>query len=153
MKTDLIISSISPYCHKIKLCGSSRRGKPNPGDIDIVCIPSNRAGINSWINNNADKINWRGDRKVQFIYQGTKVDLFMVNEKEWAASILAWTGPAMFNIVCRSKAKAKGLKLNDYGLWKRDKEVLVAWGSELEILAMIGMAEYLSPKERERRFG
>lgn len=146
-------SELAPFCHRIKICGSYRRGKINPGDIDLVCIPKDRAGIQIWIENHSSKINWRGERKNQFLYKGGKVDLFMVDEKEWAASTLAWTGPAMFNVVCRSKAKAKGMKLNDYGLWKRDTEELVSFGSELEILAMIGMAQYLSPKERERRFG
>jgi len=40
---------LTPFCERIEVVGSIRRGKPEVHDIDIVCIPSSQG---------------------QFIYQG-----------------------------------------------------------------------------------
>ena len=48
MKKDVIkLSSqitkwLSPFCKKIEIVGSIRRGEKSPGDIDIVLIPKNK---------------------------------------------------------------------------------------------------------------
>ena len=34
-----LVELLSPFCEKINIAGSCRRGKPDVGDIEIVCSP------------------------------------------------------------------------------------------------------------------
>ena len=36
-----IVKYLKPYCQRIQIAGSIRRGEKNPRDIDIVLIPKN----------------------------------------------------------------------------------------------------------------
>ena len=40
--TNVFISLISPYCERIEIAGSLRRGKPEVHDIEIVAEPKDR---------------------------------------------------------------------------------------------------------------
>ena len=139
---------IQQFCTKVKICGSYRRGKPTFDDLDIVVIPRDLTKLSNWVMNRADKVTKYGRTWMQFYIGPQKVDLIVTDKEGWAGCILQWTGPGKFNIVCRKKAKDKGWLLNNKGLWDRRTGACMAYKSELEILAHIGMAHYLSPRKR-----
>ena len=145
-----IREELEPLCHKVKICGSYRRGKPDFNDLDIVCIPKNPMAISQWVSSRASEITKAGGTWKQFFIGDQKVDLILTDHYGWAGSVLQWTGPGKFNIVCRRKAKDKGWKLNNRGLWDNKTGRCVAYKSELEILALIGMAHHLKPSSRRK---
>ena len=78
---------------------------------------------------------------------GLQSDLRVVSDKEFPFALMYFTGNKEHNIVMRQRAIARGLRLNEYGLFKskeetRDPALLVPCQSEEEIFAKIGSALY-----------
>jgi DNA polymerase (family 10) len=61
--------------------------------------------------------------------------------------MLYFTGPARFNILMRIKAKRRGLKLNEYGLWREDGTLTPGLKTERDIFAALNVP-YKEPQER-----
>lgn len=40
---DKLVSELKPYCERIDIAGGIRRGKPDPHDIEICCIPNKKS--------------------------------------------------------------------------------------------------------------
>ena len=120
---------------RMLVCGSLRRGvKDVVNDIDVVVIPSEE---------------WQTDRKsFQYEVEGVQVDVNLTTEESWGASILMWTGTKELNVKMRAVAKEKGLKLNQYGLFRRSDGVKVAGRDEEEMFEVLGL-KYLEPHQRE----
>jgi DNA polymerase/3'-5' exonuclease PolX len=145
-----LITSIAPTAMP---AGSYRRGAPTSSDIDIVLrepIPE--------IVDKLTKIGYiihtfaSGARKFSGIVKHPRfprfrhLDLVMTTPRCYPFAMLYFTGPARFNIVMRVKAKRKGLKLNEYGLFK-DDQPLPGITTERDIFAALGI-EYKEPKDR-----
>ena len=77
-----------------------------------------------------------------------QVDVNLTTEESWGASILMWTGTKELNVKMRAVAKEKGLKLNQYGLFRRSDGVKVAGRDEEEVFEVLGL-KYLEPHQRE----
>ena len=57
------------------------------------------------------------------------------------------TGPAKYNILMRRRAKLKGFRLNEYGLYNRDTGDYVAGATERSIFDALDM-DYKAPVDR-----
>jgi len=80
-----------------------------------------------------------------------QVDVRVIPKKSWGAALLYFTGSKSHNIELRTISIRKGLRLNEYGLFKADDEsVLVAGGTEEEIYSALGM-DYIEPELRENK--
>jgi DNA polymerase (family 10) len=75
-----------------------------------------------------------------------QVDCRVVEEKSFGAALLYFTGAKNFNIKLRQLAIKKGLKINEYGVFKKDK--FVGGKTEEEIFKILGMS-YIEPELRE----
>lgn len=114
---------------RIHICGSIRRKEQMVRDIDILVIDPKMHGTLS----NAT-------------FDGVPLNIYFVKPECEGAGLLFLTGSADFNIQLRRKAKAKGLKLNRYGLWRKDQ--LLAAATEEDIFKALGM-DYVPPEERK----
>lgn len=124
---------ISPYCSRTKIAGSIRRKKAEPKDIDIICVPTDRGGVLKQMRTMDDgKIIRKGEKVISATVRGINTDVYFTDKKHFGAMLLFLTGPSGANIGLRVKAKRKGMKLNQYGLWKDGK--LVASKTERSIL-------------------
>jgi DNA polymerase (family 10) len=125
---------------RVIIAGSIRRRENKVRDIDIVVETSNLSesvgefGIESG-----------GDRRAIFHYKGISINAYKSLKEELGAMLMFLTGPAMYNIGYRARAKSMGLKLNQYGLWK--ESVRIAGWTEESIYRMLGK-EYRKPEER-----
>lgn len=135
-----------------QIVGSYRRQTPTVGDIDILYWGSDLAKLLKTLEKKHG-INWfvyqRGDMKIggMFTVNGVtvEVDIWIANDENKHAMLLYSTGSKNWNIVMRRVAKNKGLKLNQYGLYKNN--VLIPTKTEEEIFEKIGM-KYKKPDER-----
>lgn len=137
---------------RFKVVGSYRRKQKDSGDIDIL-ITTKETSILAYVMKDehlfVDYLSY-GPRKTSFLIRWSpddvgQVDIKNIDEDSWASALLYFTGSKMFNVKIRAIAKMKGYKLNEYGLFKAGKRVLVS--SEKDIFDELGV-EWLSPKER-----
>jgi DNA polymerase (family 10) len=77
-----------------------------------------------------------------------QVDLRVVDDGSFGSALLYFTGSKEFNIRLRQLAIKMGYKINEYGIFKKDKKL--AGKTEEEIFSLLKM-EYIPPELREDR--
>ena len=138
---------------KVVIAGSIRRMKETVGDADILVISSQPQNVIERFTklNNVVKVTSAGSTKAAVkLNFGMNVDLRIVEEKSFGAALNYFTGSKAHNIALRELSIKKGLKLNEYGLFKisADQEKFVAGENEEEIYQYLGM-DYIEPELRE----
>ncbi len=138
---------------KIEIAGSIRRFKETIGDIDILAVSSNPIELmNRFISlENVAEVYMKGETKSALrLIKGIDVDLRIVPLKSWGSALNYFTGSKEHNIALREIAKSKGLKLNEYGLFKikNNQEIQIAGETEKELYFALKM-NYIEPEMRE----
>ena len=136
---------------EIVAAGSYRRGKETIGDLDFLAVAADAAEA-------MDRLaNWsgvaetiaRGETKMSVrLSAGLQVDLRVVPAESFGAALQYFTGSKQHNIVLRTLAKERGLKINEYGVFRGDR--LVAGRTEEEVYAALGLPCF-PPELREAR--
>lgn len=138
-----------PEVKTISSAGSLRRQKETVRDIDILVISDNPKKImKSFVNSPGVRdILAEGETKSSIrTKDDVQVDCRVVEDKSFGAALLYFTGSKNFNIKIRQLAIKKGLKVNEYGVFKKDK--FVCGKTETEIFKLLGMP-YIEPELRE----
>jgi len=131
---------------KHEIAGSLRRNEPTIGDVDIVTTASlHEVAQRVETNFYAKKVTGK-DKKMIVEYKCMQFDIYHSALESWGAMLFFLTGPAGYNIAYRRMAKAKGWKLDQYGLWNKDGE-LIASRTERDIYKAFGK-EYKEPEQR-----
>ena len=130
---------------RIEVCGSYRRKSRTVGDIDVVVETNNHEGVSAVCVDIMDEVIVAGDTKVSGRIDGVQVDIRLVDADSFGACVLYFTGSKEFNIRMRGEVKKRGMKLNEYGLFKGDERI--AGDTEEGIFDALGM-EYVEPKDR-----
>ncbi|HTX22188.1 MAG TPA: DNA polymerase/3'-5' exonuclease PolX [Candidatus Aquilonibacter sp.] len=136
--------------------GSLRRSREVIGDIDLLASSKNPAAVIKFFVSQPGvlKITAKGETKASVILEGgIQCDLRVVSDREFPFALAYFTGGKEHNIVMRQRAIARGLRLNDYGLFKskeetRDPKLLVPCKSEEEIFAKLDLP-FIEPELRE----
>jgi len=139
----------SKLVKRIEIAGSLRRGKETIGDIDFLAIGSNHEKIMDAFVNLAGiaKIWAKGSTKSSVRFKnGIDADLRIVPEKSFGAALQYFTGSKEHNIALRKIAIDKGMKLNEYGLFKGPK--MIEAGKEEKIYKALGL-DWITPELRE----
>ncbi len=133
------------------VAGSCRRRKETVGDLDVLVTssdsnaPMDRLAANPLV----VKVLARGDTKQRVrLRSGLELDLRVVPEESFGAAAQYFTGSKEHNIVIRRRAQERGLKLNEYGLFRGDE--IVASRTEAEVYAAVGLP-WIPPELRENR--
>jgi DNA polymerase (family 10) len=79
---------------------------------------------------------------------GLQVDLRLVDPESFGAALQYFTGSQAHNIAIRQLGRQRGLKINEYGVFKFEKQV--AGKTEESVYRSIGLA-YIPPELRENR--
>jgi len=125
---------------RINVCGSVRRMKETIGDVDFLVITENPAKVMDFFCSQEGivKIWGKGTTKSSVRFEeGFDVDLRVVPGKSYGAALQYFTGSKEHNIQLRKIAINKGLKLNEYGLFKGSK--MVGGKNEEDIYKALGM--------------
>lgn len=133
-----MIKVLTPYVDFIEVCGSYRRGREDPGDLDIVIIIKEGYTLPEIVSDLESSglytaVNWLGEKKTQIVVDDVKVDIKVSTTEGLGAALLYFTGPSGYNIGMRRAAKSRGMKLNEYGIWDRDTNTYLGGATEEEI--------------------
>ena len=136
-------------------CGSLRRFSETVGDIDITVASSDGPAVMAVVANHpeAKEVILSGDTKTSFLTAaGLQVDVRVVENDQFGAATLYFTGSKSHNIALRQRAIDRGWILNEYGLFDVDEEGvtgdLLVSATEEEIYERLEL-EYVPPPMRE----
>lgn len=146
---------ISAYLGKFKgaeevtPAGSLRRGRETIGDLDLLVTGRDPQGVAEHFLRfpGVAQVLARGEDKVSVkLKSDLQVDVRMLSRASYGAGLAYFTGSKEHNVAMRDRAKRRGLKLNEYGLFRGDKAV--AGRTEEEIYEKLGLA-WIPPELRE----
>jgi len=137
-------SKLKPLSKKIEVAGSIRRNVDEPVDIDIVMIPKDKQKIRERLAE-LGKVTAQGETMIETRIKGVDVDTYFTEPESYGAQLMTRTGPWQGNIGNRTLAKNKGMRLNQYGLWEKNKRI--AGRTEKEIYEALGK-KYKEPEIR-----
>ncbi len=134
---------------RMEIAGSYRRGKETIGDLDILVIVNNVSCAMDCLSAypGLRDVLARGETKMSVRLQtGLQVDLRTVAAESFGAALQYFTGSKDHNVVLRGMAKALGLKINEYGVFRDDRQI--AGRTEEEVYAAVGLP-WIPPELRE----
>jgi DNA polymerase (family 10) len=136
----------------IATVGSLRRGCETCGDIDILAAGAPPALMDAFTGyRTVERVLAHGETKSSvLLWGGFQADLRLVPAVSAGAALQYFTGSKNHNIVLRDRAIQRGLKLNEYGLYRVDDGSLVAGETEEGIYEALGLA-FVPPELRENR--
>ena len=114
-----------PDVIRCDIAGSLRRGKEVSGDIDFLVSAKDSTDIMEAFTTRDGilRVLAAGDTKASVLLEGgIQADLRVVDDSEYASALAYFAGSKEHNIVMRSRAIERGLRLNEYGLFKSKKE-------------------------------
>ncbi len=134
---------------RIDTAGSLRRRKEVIGDIDIICSSAKPEGVMKRFveYEGVARITGHGETKSSVVLKnGIAADLRVVSDAEFPYALAYFTGSKEHNVVMRQRAKDRGLKLNEYGLYDGEKNIPCK--DEADIFKRLGLP-YIPPEMRE----
>jgi DNA polymerase (family 10) len=137
---------------EISIVGSLRRGCDTCGDIDILAAGGSADLMDTFTTYpQVDRILGRGETKSSVLLRGGfQADLRLVPLESAGAAQQYFTGSKAHNIALRDRAIQRGLKLNEYGLYRVEDDGRIAGETEAGIYEALGLAP-VPPELRENR--
>lgn len=133
-------------------CGSYRRMKETLGDIDILVESKDNKKVMKKFTSfpEVKKVLESGETKTSVIIegQGIQMDLRVVPEESYGAALMYFTGSKDHNVHIRSLAQRRGLKINEYGVFRGSMRI--AGKTEEEIYKLLNL-QFIPPELREDR--
>lgn len=136
---------------QIEPAGSYRRGRETVGDLDLLVVSSNAGEVMDRLAGfeSVAGVLARGDTKMSVrLVGGLQVDLRVVPAESFGAALQYFTGSKDHNVVLRGRAKGRGLKINEYGVFRGDR--YVCGRTEEEVYATLDLPCF-PPELREAR--
>ena len=133
----------------VEIGGSLRRRKELVKDVDLLAAsevpePVMKAFVES---EGVVRVTGHGTTKSSIVLEsGIAADLRVVSPAQYPYALMHFTGSKEHNVVMRQRAKDRGLKLNEYGLF--DGEDLVTCKTEKDIYKKLD-SPYIPPEMRE----
>ncbi|MEM3094184.1 MAG: DNA polymerase/3'-5' exonuclease PolX [Nitrososphaera sp.] len=129
--------------------GSVRRMKETIGDIDYLVAASDPEPVMDFFTKmpEVQEVFGRGPAKAFVrLTSGIDADLLVVPEESWGSALQYFTGSKEHSVELRKIALSKGLRLNEWGVFKGEKRV--AGAAEEEVYQALGL-QWMPPEMRE----
>ena len=144
---------------QIEIAGSLRRSNETIGDIDLLIAAEESYAVSIFevftTHERVVEVLGKGDTKSSVRTQeGRQVDLRIVAPENFSATLMYFTGSKEHNLVMRSRARDRGMSLNEYGLFKLNDDGETNWDApvptvtETDIYRELGL-HYIVPELRE----
>jgi len=138
-----------PGVDQVIVAGSYRRRKETVGDLDIlVSADKSNKVMEAFVNyDDVRDVQSRGTtRSTVILGNGLQVDLRVVGKASFGAALYYFTGSKAHNIAVRRRAQQRRLKINEYGVFRGDRQI--AGATEDSVFEAIGLP-YIPPELRE----
>ena len=142
------LQSISGVINAVA-AGSIRRMKETIGDIDYLVACSDPEQVIDFFVKmpEVQEILGRGQAKAFVkLASGIDADLLVVPEESWGSALQYFTGNKEHSVQLRKIAISKGLRLNEWGIFKGGKRL--AGATEEEVYKTLGI-QWMPPEMRE----
>jgi DNA polymerase (family 10) len=147
-----------PAVIRCSTAGSLRRHREVIGDLDLLASSKTPTELLDHYTHQpaVQKVIAQGETKASVLLEGgIQSDLRVVSDAQFPFALMYFTGSKEHNIVMRQRAIARGLRLNEYGLFRSDHEtsdpaLLVPCRTEEDIFAELGLS-FVPPEMREDR--
>lgn len=136
---------------EVVVAGSFRRRKETIGDLDILVSCENGSEVMDRFANYEDvlKVISKGKTRSSVVLRsGLQVDLRVLSRVSYGAALHYFTGSKSHNIAIRGLAVNKKIKINEYGVFKKEKRI--AGKTEKEVYDAVGLS-FIEPELRENR--
>ena len=155
----------APTVQRIEVAGSYRRRQETIGDVDILAqaeLPAREIMERFTTFNAVERIVSAGETRGSVVLRsGLEVDLRIIPEVSFGAALHYFTGSKEHNVALRQLARRKGLRVNEYGVFRIPKGVdpteatndigkRVAGKTEESVFEAVGVT-WISPLLRESR--
>ena len=145
-----------PDVIRCSAAGSLRRHREIIGDVDLLASSKTPDAVLEFFTRQPGILNViaKGETKASVLLEGgIQSDLRVVSDAEFPSALMYFTGSKEHNIVMRQRAIERGLRLNEYGLFRsktetRDPKLLVRCKTEEDIFDKLGL-NYIPPEMRE----
>lgn len=136
---------------RIEVAGSLRRRKETVKDIDIVATsPSAAKVMEAFVTlPEVTQVLMHGPTRSSVVLQdGIHVDLRVVEKESFGAALAYLTGSKAHNIRLRDMAVRKGLKINEYGIFREKDDKRLGGEDEEDVYRLLGLP-FVPPELRE----
>ena len=139
---------------EVVVCGSFRRMKETVGDLDVLVTSAAPDAVMGRFAKYAEVKEMLASgptRASALLASGLQVDLRVVPAESLGAAMHYFTGSKAHNIAVRRLGQAKGLKINEYGVFKPTKggaERRIAGETEASVYEAVGLP-FIPPELRE----
>jgi DNA polymerase (family 10) len=133
--------------------GSFRRRRETIGDLDILAICGKGCKVMDRFAGYGDvaEVMARGETKSSVRLKcGLQVDLRVLEEESYGAALHYFTGSKAHNVAIRERAKEKGLKVSEYGVFRAKDEKRLSGAEEEDVFKAVGLP-LIPPELREDR--
>ncbi len=140
-----------PGVQKVTVAGSFRRMRETVGDLDILVAAGARSPVMERFvgYDEVKEVLAQGETRSSVrLKSGLQVDLRLVPPASYGAALHYFTGSKAHNIAVRRLGQARGLKINEYGVFRRQERV--AGETEESVFAAVGLP-WIPPELREDR--
>ena len=136
---------------KFSLAGSLRRWKDTIKDIDILATSKQPQKVmHAFVHlPYAKEVLMKGPTKSSIVtHEGIQVDLRVVEEDSFGSALAYFTGSKTHNIRLRELAVRKGLKINEYGIFKSKSGRKIGGKNEIDVYEALDLP-FIPPELRE----
>jgi DNA polymerase (family 10) len=135
---------------RILIAGSLRRMRETIGDIDILVVSTRPGEVMDAFTSleGVEDVIAKGDTKSSIVLKGINADLRVVDSASFGAAAHYFTGSKDHNVRIRELGVKRGLKINEYGVFRGEERI--GGATEEEVFASVGLA-YVPPELREDR--
>jgi DNA polymerase (family 10) len=142
-----------PGVKRLDPAGSFRRRRETIGDLDILAICGKGCKVMDRFTGYGDvaEVLARGETKSSVRLKcGLQVDLRVLEEGSYGAALHYFTGSKAHNVAIRERAKEKGLKVSEYGVFRAKDEKRLSGAEEADVFKAVGLSP-IPPELREDR--
>ncbi|MGH6954016.1 MAG: DNA polymerase/3'-5' exonuclease PolX [Alphaproteobacteria bacterium] len=141
----------SPGVGRVVAAGSYRRAKETVGDVDILATAAKGSPVMERFTGYEEVetvVSAGPTRATVVLGSGLPVDLRVVREESYGSALHYLTGSKPHNIRIRRLGVERGLKINEYGVFRGERRI--AGESEESVVCAVGLP-FIPPELREDR--